>query len=165
MPDRLISDTMRSRFRLCVVANISCVMLMFAAAIVMGIISRRFGPEPIGEAIANPGLLISSYWFATKLSLFLGVPAFAVASFGLLKTKLWARRLFTMLMLVWFAQSIVFGLFNLTMTWGIAGLFANLALLTAGAVLAMSYFTPVATAFTSVDHAVDANHSTGLAPA
>jgi hypothetical protein len=137
---------------------------MFVAAAIAGIIARRFGPHPIGDSVADPGLLVLSYWFATKFSFIVGVPAFAAAAFGLLRTKLWGRRLFTVLMIAWLAQTIFFGIFNLSMTSGLAGLFENLAMLTAGSVLAMSYLTPLAADFTTEVRA-DAQPSTGMAPA
>jgi uncharacterized membrane protein len=138
---------------------------MFASAVVIGYVSRIYGPQPTVTETIDAGWLLSSYTIATKLSFVLGLPAFAIAFFGLLRTKLWGRRLFTALMIAWGVQAIMFGIFNLSMTWGLSALFANLALLTAGAVLALSYFTPLVARFESNSVSIESHSRKGLAPA
>ena len=153
------------RFKLCLIANFTSILLMFASAVVIGYVSRLYGPQPVVAETIDAGWLLSSYATATKLSFVLGLPAFAIAFFGLLKTKLWGRRLFTALMIAWGLQAITFGIFNLSMTWGLSALFANLALLSAGAVLALSYFTPLAARFESNGLSIESHSRSRLAPA
>ncbi|MFM7976634.1 MAG: hypothetical protein ACKO8U_16305 [Pirellula sp.] len=165
MPTNMQPETVFSRFKLCLIANFASILLMFASAVVTGYVSRLYGPQPIVAETIEADWLLSSYAIATKLSFFLGLPAFTIAFFGLLKTKLWGRRLFTALMIAWGLQAIAFGIFNLSMTWGLSALFANLALLSAGAVLALSYFTPLAARFESSGLSIESHSRAGLAPA
>lgn len=138
---------------------------MFASAVVTGYVSRLYGPQPIVAETIETGWLLSSYAIAKKISFVFGLPAFAIAFFGLLKTKLWGRRLFTALMIAWGLQAVTFGIFNLSMTWGLSAIFANLALLSAGAVLALSYFTPLAARFESNNLSSELHSRASLAPA
>ena len=164
MANNLRPEIVLPRFKLCLIVNFASVLLMFASAVVTGYVARLYGPQPIVAETLDAGLLLSSYAIATKLSFVLGLPAFAIAFFGLLKTALWARQLFTALMIAWGLQAIAFGIFNLSMTWGLSALFANLALLSAGAVLALSYFTPLAARFESGGLSTESQSRTGLAP-
>ena len=165
MATNMQTDTLLPRFKLCLIANFASILLMFASAVVTGYVARLYGPQPIVAETIDAGWLLSSYAIATRLSFFLGLPAFAIAFFGLLKTKLWGRRLFTALMIAWGPQAIAFGIFNLSMTWGLSALFANLALLSAGAVLALSYSTPLAGRFESSRLSIESHSRAGLSPA
>ena len=128
----------------------------------MGILSRRYNVAPAGDA--EPSLLVSSYLVATRLALFVGLPAFLIAFVGMLRFQSWARKLFAFLILAWGLQILGFGIFNLPLTWGLAGLFADLGLLTAGAVLALSYMTSISDLFARARLAATSN-AAGLAPA
>ena len=92
MPTNMQPETVFPRFKLCLIANFASILLMFASAVVTGYVSRLYGPQPIVAETIEAGWLLSSYAIATKLSFFLGLPAFAIAFFGLLKTKLWEQR-------------------------------------------------------------------------
>jgi hypothetical protein len=157
------SESMKLNFKICLIANIVSILLMFGSALLMGFFLRRYNVEPVGNA--EPSLLVSSYIAATRLAIFVGLPAFVIAFVGLLRFQPWARKLFTILMLAWGLQIIGFGIFNLPLTWGLSGLFADLALLTAGAVLAMSYLTPISCLFTRAKLTVAPSDAAGLSPA
>ena len=154
---------MKRNFKLCLIANLVSILLMFGSALLMGFLMRRYNVEPVGTA--EPSLLVSSYTAAMRLALFVGLPAFVIAFVGLLRFQSWARQLFTILILAWVLQIVGFGIVNLPLTWGFSGLFADLALLTAGAVLAMSYLTPIASLFTRAKLTVASSNSTGLSTA
>lgn len=153
---------MKRNFRLCLVANMISIVLMFGSAILIGILSRQYNVAPAGDA--EPSLLVSSYLVATRLALLVGLPAFLIAFVGMLRFHSWARKLFAFLILAWGLQILGFGIFNLPLTWGLAGLFADLVLLSAGAVLALSYLTSISDLFAHTEPAVPAN-ATKLSPA
>lgn len=162
MPATSPTESIKRNFKLCLVANIVSIVLMFGSTLLMGILSRQYNAAPAGDV--EPSLLVSSYLLATRLALFVGLPAFLIAFVGMLRFQSWARQLFAFLVLAWGLQILGFGLFNLPLTWGIAGLFADLALLTAGAVLALSYMTSVSDLFAQKRLATTSN-TTSLSPA
>jgi hypothetical protein len=157
------SESMKRNYKLCLVANVVSILLMFGSALLMGFLSRRYNVAAVGDT--EPSFLISSYFAATRLALLVGLPAFVIAFFGLLRFQPWARKLFAFLILAWGLQIVGFGIFNLPLTWGLSGLFADLALLTAGAVLAMSYLTPISGLFGRANLIVASSDATGLSPA
>jgi hypothetical protein len=159
------NETISYRFKLCLIVNFVSILLMFASAVITGYVSRLYGAPPTTAAAMDGGWLVSTYWIASRMAFIVGLPAFAFAFFGLLNTKLWARRLFTGLIVLWGLQAMMFGVFNLSMTWGLSALFANLALLTAGAVLAISYLTPWSDKFTSGSPVVKTQSPSTLIPA
>jgi hypothetical protein len=165
MVTNLQNEPISHRFTFCLIANFVSILLMFASAVITGYVSRLYGAPPTTAGAIDGGWVLSTYWIATRLAFIVGLPAFAFTFFGLLKTKLWARRLFTGLIVLWGLQAMMFGIFNLSMTWGLAGLFANFALLTAGAVLAMSYITPLSDKFTSGCPVVTTQSPSTLVPA
>jgi hypothetical protein len=157
------TESMKAHFKLCLIANIASILLMFGSALLMGFLSRRFSVE--SNDITDQSWLGSSYLAATRLALFIGLPAFAIAFVGLLRFKRWARKLFTFLMLAWGLQIVGFGIVNLPLTWGFSAVFADFALVTAGAVLAMSYLTPISSLFIRANSSVASSSAAGLSPA
>ncbi|MCM2373589.1 hypothetical protein [Aporhodopirellula aestuarii] len=155
-------ESMKRSYKLCLVANMVSIVLMFGSALLVEILSRRYNVAPAVDA--EPSLLVSSYLVATRLALFVGLPAFLLAFVGMLRFQSWGRKLFTFLMLAWGLQILGFGIFNLSLTWGIARLFGDLGLLTAGAVLALSYLTSISELFAATKLTSPAN-GTGLSTA
>jgi hypothetical protein len=135
---------------------------MFGSALLVSFVARRFDVAGVGDA--EPSFLASSYLAAMRVSLMVGFPAFVIAFFGLLRFQRWARKLFTLLILAWGLQILVFGVFNLSLTWGLSDLFADLALLTAGVVLAMSYMTPIDGLFRQTSRNVPSSDGAELSP-
>ena len=154
---------MKSNFKLCLFANAVSIVIMFGSAILTGFVFRGYNAVPVENADAS--LLATSYLIATRLALIVGLPAFVIAIAGMIRFQSWARTLFAFLILAWVVQLLGFGIVNLQLTWGLSGIFADLALLTAGAVLAMSYMTPISGLFTRRDLAVKPSDATGLSPA
>ena len=154
---------MKSNFKSCLFANMVSILLMFGSALLIGVISRRY---LTGLAVSNPepSLLFSSHFVATRLALFVGLPAFVIAFVGMLRFQPWARKLFAFLVLAWGLQILVFGIFNVQLTYGLSRAFSDLALLTAGAVLAMSYMTPISGLFARPNLALKSSDATGLSP-
>ena len=105
------SESMKSNFKSCLFANMVSILLMFGSALLIGVISRRY---LTGLAVSNPepSLLFSSHFVATRLALFVGLPAFVIAFVGMLRFQPWARKLFAFLVLAWGLQILVFGIFN-----------------------------------------------------
>jgi len=157
------TESLKSNFKFCLFANMVSIVLMFGSAILMGFISRRYNIAPVDGAEPSP--LASAYLVATRLALFVGLPAFFVAFVGMLRFRPWARKLFTFLMIAWGLQILGFGIFNLPLTWGLSGLFANLSLLTAGAVLALSYMTPMSLLLTRANQTTAPSKTSALSPA
>ena len=145
---------------------ITLIVSLVTAVVVIALLTRMLTPEAAAILL---DVSRSSWPFTVQnvlwLAFFAGLPAFVVAFAGLLRFKLWARRLFTFLMIAWGCQAVAFGIVNLSLTWGLSGLFANLALLTAGAVLAMSYFTPISELFASSGRLVASQEATQFSPA
>ncbi len=140
---------MKAYFKVCLTANLISIVLMFASTIFVGMMARSYHVVPPDNSELSS--LASSYITAKRLALFVGLPAFIIAFFGMFRFQSWARNMHALLVLVWGLQILGFGIFNLRLTWGASAIFADLALMTAGAVLAMSYMTPISDLFARPD--------------
>lgn len=162
MPDPPPTESLMRSYRVCLAANLVSIVLMFGSALLVGFLSRQFNVAADDDA--GWSLLASCYLVATRLAVFVGLPAFLIAFAGMLRFQSWARKLYAFLIFAWGSLLLGFGIFNLPLTWGFASVFSDLGLLTAGAVLALSYMTSISDLFGQKKLAVAAN-STELSPA
>jgi hypothetical protein len=136
---------------------------MFGFAMLWSVLSASTITEP--SDATDQSLLVSSYLAATRVNLFVGLPAVLIATAGLLRFKNWGRQLFAFFIAAWVIQIAGFSIFNLQLTWGISNAFTNFSLLTAGVVLSMSYTTPIAELFTRTQPGPVKSPATNLSPA
>lgn len=138
-------EKMQNQFKVCLMANLVSVLLMFVSAILVEYTSKAWAPTTATNE--------SYAWFtyahlvATRVSLVLGLPAFLVAIAGMIQFRWWARQLYFWLTIASALEIAGFLLFNINLVWGMASIFGYFACLSTGAVLAMSYLTPLTKRF------------------
>jgi hypothetical protein len=147
------TEKMQVQFKMCLIANLVSVIMMFGSAIFFECFYLMWPPSTAITENFFSSWLDYAILFAKLASLLIGLPVFVIAIAGMLRFRSWARQLYSFLMIAGILQTVGLGIFNFRLAWGLAAIFGDFVILSSGAVLAMSYFSPLAILF-SRTHAV-----------
>ena len=106
------TEKMQVQFKMCLIANLVSVLMMFGSAIFVECFSLMWPPSTAITENFFSSWLDYAILFAKLASLLIGLPVFVIAIAGMLRFRSWARQLYSFLMIAGILQTVGLGIFN-----------------------------------------------------